>query len=684
MRRWAMTRFIGALALTTALLTACSEATEPTGGSAEASSQATGQGDGEASDLSSPGEDAQGEGPLHDSVDAQGSADDVGPGPQDALAEVSSIDTPSEVNDAEVDLAADSSVDSDVTTPESDTPSSDTSAPTSEDAPVMSDVSESEPGDTGGDDSGVGGAEDTTALDGANGPEDVEANDAMSVDTTLGDDVQDADVETGPLVLESCPATLEITAPPLESFHLVGLPLNASVTVTGADDPASSMVRWENEAGEVLGQSAISAEGTSNVELDTAAIPLGMFTLIARLESSEGLCPESVSTELIFCQHEVSDDFSTLDEVSWKMFGSSYWDANGWLEMTGTAQGQRGAVYNPLTDVAAGSVSITFSMATGGGSGADGFAMTIVQTDSIAELEDEVIANAVPGSGIGYAVGGVYGPWDGNAFTVEIDTYQNVFNGTNELHTDPTPNDHVAITLDGDAGNHLWWTDMGDVEDLSWRTIRVDVIGFKVRVWIDGALLVEQLYPELQFRGGYIFFSLTATTRIITASMTSRSSHPPIGRGGGPTWLIWEPVTPVASALTAPSIVRSAAISFARHAERKRVGRASAHPALKRRASSQTRLRLRSSRTKVGRSSRCLGVDQATADRRRPRARLSPAPVTVQVAVEVCGGLFEGLIVLRREELRARGDRRHPCGEHLGCGPAQRRARRPVETGLNP
>ena len=335
---------------------------------------------------------------------------------------------------------------------------------------------------------------------------DSEDNDAASVAVDAGTS-EEEDVDEGPVWLDTCPATLALMSPSLESFHLVTMPLEVSATLSGDDALQDLLIRWETEAGELLGQTSVLPDGTSAGELDTSQIPIGMTTLVARIESPVGLCMESVEVDIILCQHHVDDDFSALDEASWKMFGSSYWDANGWLEMTGTAQGQRGAVYNPLTDVAAGSVSITFSMATGGGSGADGFAMTIVQTDSIAELENEVIANAVPGSGIGYAVGGVYGPWDGNAFTVEIDTYQNVFNGTNELHTDPTPNDHVAITLDGDAGNHLWWTDMGDVEDLNWRTVRVDVIGFKVRVWIDGVLLVEQVYPELQFRGGYIFFS---------------------------------------------------------------------------------------------------------------------------------------------------------------------------------
>ena len=318
---------------------------------------------------------------------------------------------------------------------------------------------------------------------------------------------QDTVEETGggPTFIDPCPASVNITGPGPESFHVIGGPFIASATVSGSVDGLS--VRWESPTGAVLGETLVMPDGTSSGNLDTTAMPPGTVPIRARVVTADGACAETAEVGLVFCQYEVSDDFATLDGEAWKMFGSSYWDQGGWLEMTGTAQSQRGAVYNPQTDVAAGSVSIAFSMATGGGSGADGFAMTIVQTDSIDELENVIIANALPGSGIGYGVGGAYGDWVGNAFTVEIDTYENVFNGTNELHTDPTPNDHIAITLDGDAGNHLWWTDVGEVEDLEWRSIQVDIIGFHVRVWIDGVMTLDQDFPELEFRGGYIFFS---------------------------------------------------------------------------------------------------------------------------------------------------------------------------------
>ncbi|MGB0590289.1 MAG: lectin-like domain-containing protein [Myxococcota bacterium] len=499
-----MNRSATSLLTLCALLMGCSS----TGGVGLEQDGATGP----SSDTMTAASDAGGE--LPPPSDIGNSADDSASNDED------SIEAASDVQEEVIDAIASPE---DTLAPAEDTAEQDTdgaledAGSPAEDTEGAQDSGTTEP-DNGGPvvDSGV---VDPPLADAAEGDttEDVaeDEDDSMEGDAALGGDDSDveadvdaeADVDEAPPILALCPGTVAITGPAPESFHVIGAPFIASALVTGPASMDGLNVQWETSSGEILGQTVVLPDGTTSGNLDTASAPLGVLPLVARLETPDGVCAETSAVDVVFCQYKVNDDFSSLDDVAWKMFGSSYWDTNGWLEMTGTAQGQRGAVYNPQTDVAAGSVSITFSMATGGGSGADGFAMTIVQTDSIAELEDEIIASAVPGSGIGYAVGGLYGPWDGNAFTVEIDTYHNVFNGTNELHTDPTPNDHVAITLDGDAGNHLWWHDMGDVEDLNWRTVRVDVIGFKVRVWIDEQLLVEQLYPELQFRGGYIFFS---------------------------------------------------------------------------------------------------------------------------------------------------------------------------------
>ena len=62
---------------------------------------------------------------------------------------------------------------------------------------------------------------------------------------------------------------------------------------------------------------------------------------------------------------------------------------------------------------------------------------------------------ASTGGGLAYGVGGARGDWVGNAFHIEFDTWYNQFNGGNEFHTDPTRQNHVAITLDGDPGNHV-------------------------------------------------------------------------------------------------------------------------------------------------------------------------------------------------------------------------------------
>ena len=418
------------------------------------------------------------------------SASDTGALNEDSEGPSEDIEAPT---DSSLEPEGDSEAEGDVEVPLSDVvPSEDVSSP-----------SDSSPEPEGDIENSLDAEEDSSAE--ADSAEDT----ASEEDADTGEE-DVVDVEDGPPPpLDPCPATITITSPSDDDFFVLSAPMLVTAQLSElTQDPLGLMVQWEGPSGVVLGQTPLDPEGNTSGMLDISSMPLGLVPIYARIVSEQGACAETSEVKTVLCQQSLSEDFDeSLDAASWKVFGSSYWDQGGWLEITGTAQGQRGAIYNTAANVASGSVSISFAMATGGGTGADGFAMTVVQTDSVDELENLIIANAVPGSGLGYAVGGPYGNWEGNAFTVEIDTYQNVFNGTNELHTDPTPNDHVAITLDGDAGNHIWWTDVGDVEDLTWRDIRVDVIGIRIRVWIDGVLTLDDDYPELQFRGGYIFFS---------------------------------------------------------------------------------------------------------------------------------------------------------------------------------
>jgi len=266
-------------------------------------------------------------------------------------------------------------------------------------------------------------------------------------------------------------------------------------------------VEWRDAGGNVLATSAVDASGHADAIITNA--PKGQQDLYAQVIDVNGPCLQEATHPILVCTADVYEDFNASLSSPWVVYGDATWLPSGYLDMTGIAQGKKGAVYNDAEYVYPGSVSIRFEVQTGGGSGsgADGFAMTIVETDNTNDLPG-ILSNAKSGGGLAYASQGAYGgPTLFKAFTVEIDTWWNSFNGTNNFHTDPTNDDHVELTLDLDAGNSIAFTSAGEIEDLAWHTIRVDVVGTYVKVWLDGVLEVEQDVPALDFRGGYIFFS---------------------------------------------------------------------------------------------------------------------------------------------------------------------------------
>jgi hypothetical protein len=188
------------------------------------------------------------------------------------------------------------------------------------------------------------------------------------------------------------------------------------------------------------------------------------------------------------------------------LHGDAYWDAGGWLEMTGIDKGQKGQVSNSLDSISDGVVSIRFTLKTGGGinGGADGFAFTIIDVSNPSDL-DSLMNDANPGGGLGYGLGGSHGSWVGDAVTVEIDTYKNEIS-QGHPHDEPTPQNHIAITKNADAGAHLAWYDVPNVEDFQPHSIRVDIYSGTLRVWYDGAEVINEAVT-IGFKGGHMFFS---------------------------------------------------------------------------------------------------------------------------------------------------------------------------------
>ena len=87
---------------------------------------------------------------------------------------------------------------------------------------------------------------------------------------------------------------------------------------------------------------------------------------------------------------------------------------------------------------------------------------------------------------------------------MEIDTWKNEYNGTNQLHTDPTPKLYCDYR-NADSSDHLVWFEVPNVEDLP-HTVRVDLLRNRIRVIYDGQQVIEE-EASFTFKGGYMFFS---------------------------------------------------------------------------------------------------------------------------------------------------------------------------------
>ncbi|MEZ4447164.1 MAG: hypothetical protein R3B72_49250 [Polyangiaceae bacterium] len=312
---------------------------------------------------------------------------------------------------------------------------------------------------------------------------------------------------SGPPLI-ACDQTITINAPGEDAFVAAGDTLSVGATVA---DPAMGnlqllTVRWEGDDGTVLGQSPVSSTGFATT---TLTFPSAVTRLHARVITPQGICDATTSKRLYVCTANLDEDFNVaINPAVWTTFGNASWNPAGWLDMTALAQNQQGAIYNDSDAVTSGNTSIRFKLYTGGGStpGADGFALTIIETQQPGDLAT-LVAAAHNGGGLGYGVGGNYGSFAGAAFTVEIDTWYNQFNGTTELHTDPIMGNHLEITLDGDPGNSLVATALPNVQDQQWHDLQVDIVGTRVRVWYDAQLAIDVTDPNLVFKGGRVFFS---------------------------------------------------------------------------------------------------------------------------------------------------------------------------------
>ena len=329
---------------------------------------------------------------------------------------------------------------------------------------------------------------------------------AEVVDLADGDMSADAGEDAGPDV-SPVAVLVEITSPETTTVFEPELEIVLEATVTAEGIPYADLAYTVLSSLQgVLGTGSVPEGGSLSIVLPD--LTAGAHLLTLTVTTMDGLQTGTAEIWVGVCTWTVPETFDTdLAGSGWQTYGDAYWDPQGWLEMTGNSGSRHGAIYNIAQTIDPGDVQIFFDIYTGGGinGGADGFAMNVIAASNVEHLES-LIATAGNGGCLGYGVtGGCPGNLTINAFHIEIDTWNN----QGDPIYDPTPSNHIAVTLDGHPGDHKLWAAIPSIEDQQWHTVKVVISGEHVRVSLDGALIINGQVDGLLFHGGYIGFSGT-------------------------------------------------------------------------------------------------------------------------------------------------------------------------------
>ena len=89
-------------------------------------------------------------------------------------------------------------------------------------------------------------------------------------------------------------------------------------------------------------------------------------------------------------------------------------------------------------------------------------------------------------------------------WSVEVDTFDN------GAEVEPTANDHLAFTFDGDVDDYVAWAELPEMEDTGWHEMTVVVAAPRVTIAIDGVPYIdESLSGDFNFDA---FIGFTAGT----------------------------------------------------------------------------------------------------------------------------------------------------------------------------
>jgi hypothetical protein len=306
-----------------------------------------------------------------------------------------------------------------------------------------------------------------------------EAAAATTSTATLSVTTDDSDqpvIDVSLQVTGDAPPAVSILSP-TDAEVLSGGAATLSGQVSDAEDSNSALtVTWASSVDGELYSGAPQADGSSTVEWASGRADGNHEISFAVVDS----CGNSAVAVVGVCQQAgyIEDELSL---ESWQFEGSAGWDeTNGWLELTTAAENVVGTAFQTGTSVTGDNVEIALNFWIGGGSGADGLSLTA--------LDSSRATTFLGGTGCGLGYGGDAVCTAGPAlpgWSLEVDTY---FNDGQ----DPTSQDHLAFTFDGDVDDPAVWVALPEIEDNGWHTMTVSVAAPRLVVTIDGTDWIDE------------------------------------------------------------------------------------------------------------------------------------------------------------------------------------------------
>ena len=231
------------------------------------------------------------------------------------------------------------------------------------------------------------------------------------------------------------------------------------------DEPSQLSVSWYSDIDGLLATTPVDGQGQSTL---SHVLPSpGAQEVYAIVQDS---CSNEGQDAIAVCQ-QFGYETDNLDISTWNFEGAASWDSvGGYVELTPATTNTAGTAFSTASAVNAENVEIEFLFYVSGGSGADGFSVTALDTNRMSGF----VGNT--GGGIGYQ--GLPG------WSIEVDTY---YNGS-----DPTSLDHVAFSFDGNVTSPTLWAALPEMEDGQWHTMRIAVNAPHVLVEIDGVAYLDQ------------------------------------------------------------------------------------------------------------------------------------------------------------------------------------------------